>query len=59
MAARAALVPELATLDLTQALTRLNSPIVMAQGRHDQVAPSSVAERYAELLEAPSKQLVV
>jgi pimeloyl-ACP methyl ester carboxylesterase len=52
-------VPELATLDLTQALTRLNSPIVMAQGRHDQVAPSSVAERYAELLEAPSKQLVV
>ena len=30
----------------------------MAQGRHDQVAPPSAAERYAELLEAPSKQLV-
>jgi pimeloyl-ACP methyl ester carboxylesterase len=57
-AAQAALVPELAALDLTRALTRLNSPIVMVQGRHDQVAPASSAERYAELLEAPSKQLV-
>jgi pimeloyl-ACP methyl ester carboxylesterase len=30
----------------------------MAQGRHDQVAPPSAAEQYAELLEAPHKQLV-
>jgi pimeloyl-ACP methyl ester carboxylesterase len=30
----------------------------MAQGRHDQVAPLSAAERYAHLLEAPHKQLV-
>jgi pimeloyl-ACP methyl ester carboxylesterase len=57
-AARATLVPELAALDLTHALTRLSSPIVMVQGRHDQVAPASSAERYVELLEAPSKQLV-
>jgi pimeloyl-ACP methyl ester carboxylesterase len=57
-AARAALLPELAALDLAHTLTRLNTPIVMAQGRHDQVAPPSAAERYAELLEAPSKQLV-
>jgi len=57
-AAQAALLPELATLDLTHTLTRLNTPIVMAQGRRDQVAPPSVAERYAELLEAPGKQLV-
>jgi pimeloyl-ACP methyl ester carboxylesterase len=57
-AARAALVPELAALDLTHTLTRLNTPIVMAQGRHDQVAPPSAAERYAHLLEAPHKQLV-
>jgi pimeloyl-ACP methyl ester carboxylesterase len=57
-AARAALVPELATLDLTHTLTRLNTPIVMVQGRHDQVAPASSAERYAESLQAPSKQLV-
>jgi pimeloyl-ACP methyl ester carboxylesterase len=57
-AAQAALLPELAALDLTHTLTRLNTPIVMAQGRHDQVAPPSAAERYAEVLEAPSKQLV-
>jgi pimeloyl-ACP methyl ester carboxylesterase len=57
-AAQAALVPELAVLDLTHTLTRLDTPIVMAQGRHDQVAPPSVAERYAGLLEAPHKQLV-
>lgn len=57
-AAQAALLPELAALDLPHTLTRLDRPIVMAQGRHDQVAPASAAERYAELLEAPSKQLV-
>jgi pimeloyl-ACP methyl ester carboxylesterase len=57
-AAQAALLPELARLDLPHTLTRLNTPIVMAQGRHDQVAPPSVAERYAELLEAPGKRLV-
>jgi pimeloyl-ACP methyl ester carboxylesterase len=58
MAAQAALGPELAALDLTHTLPRLNTPIVMAQGRHDQVAPPTAAERYAELLQAPSKQLV-
>lgn len=57
-ASRAALLPELATLDLPHTLTRVDTPIVMVQGRHDQVAPASAAERYAELLEAPSKQLV-
>jgi pimeloyl-ACP methyl ester carboxylesterase len=57
-AARAALLPELAALDLTHTLTCLDTPIVMAQGRHDQVAPASAAERYAESLQAPHKQLV-
>ena len=57
-ATQAALVPELRALDLTHTLTHLNCPIVMVQGRHDQVAPPSPAERYAELLQAPSKQLV-
>jgi pimeloyl-ACP methyl ester carboxylesterase len=57
-AAQAALLPELAALDLTHTLTRLHFPVVLVQGRHDQVAPASSAERYAELLEAPSKQLV-
>jgi pimeloyl-ACP methyl ester carboxylesterase len=57
-AARAALLPELEALDLTHTLSRLNCPIVMVQGRHDQVAPTAFAERYAESLEAPHKQLV-
>jgi pimeloyl-ACP methyl ester carboxylesterase len=54
----AALAPELETLDLTVTLPSLNCPIVMVQGRHDQVAPGSAAERYAELLTAPSKHFV-
>jgi len=57
-AAQAALVPELAALDLAHTLTRLGTPVVMVQGRHDQVAPPSAAERYAESLQAPHKQLV-
>jgi len=57
-AAQAALLPELATLDLPNTLTELKTPVVMVQGRLDQVAPPATAERYAELLQAPSKRLV-
>ena len=57
-ATQAALLPELEALDLTDTLPSLNCPIVMVQGRHDQIAPASAAERYAELLTAPSKQFV-
>jgi pimeloyl-ACP methyl ester carboxylesterase len=57
-ATQAALLPELATLDLVRTLPRLDVPVVMVQGRLDQVAPGAAAERYASSLEAPSKQLV-
>ena len=57
-ATQAALLPELATLDLVRTLPRLDVPVVMVQGRLDQVAPGAAAERYASALEAPSKQLV-
>ncbi len=57
-ATTAAVLPELEALDLTDALPRLDCPVVMVQGRHDQVAPGSAAERYAEVLTAPSKQFV-
>jgi pimeloyl-ACP methyl ester carboxylesterase len=57
-ATTAAVLPELETLDLTATLPRLDCPVVMVQGRHDQVSPGSAAERYAELLTAPSKQFV-
>jgi pimeloyl-ACP methyl ester carboxylesterase len=39
-------------------LPRLDVPVVMVQGRLDQVAPAAAAERYASSLEAPRKQLV-
>jgi pimeloyl-ACP methyl ester carboxylesterase len=55
---QAALLPELATMDLARTLPRLEVPVVMVQGRHDQVAPGAAAQRYAGSLQAPSKRLV-
>jgi pimeloyl-ACP methyl ester carboxylesterase len=55
---QAALLPELAGMDLAAALPRLEVPVVMVQGRHDRVAPGEAAQRYATSLQAASKQLV-
>jgi pimeloyl-ACP methyl ester carboxylesterase len=55
---QAALLPELATMDLAATVPRLDVPVVMVQGRLDQVAPGAAAQRYAGALQAPSKQLV-
>src|SRR6266545_4747519 len=57
-ATQAALLPELATTDLVRTMPRLDVPIVMAQGRLDQVAPGEAAQRFHDSLTAPSKQLV-
>ena len=57
-ATQAALLPELATMDLARTLPRLEVPVVMVQGRHDQVAPGAAAQRYASSLQAPGKRLV-
>jgi pimeloyl-ACP methyl ester carboxylesterase len=57
-ATQTALLPELATLDLTASLPRIEVPIVIVQGRHDQVAPATAAQRYAACLQAPGKRLV-
>jgi pimeloyl-ACP methyl ester carboxylesterase len=57
-ATQAALLPELARMDLARALPRLEVPVVMVQGRHDQVAPGEAAQQYATSLQAPGKQLV-
>ena len=56
-ATQAALLPDLATMDLAATLPRLEVPVVMVQGRHDQVAPGAAAQRYASSLQAPGKQL--
>ena len=45
-------------MDLARTLPRLEVPVVMVQGRHDQVAPGGAAQRYASSLQAPSKRLV-
>ena len=39
-ATQAALLPDLASMDLTRSLPRLDVPVVMVQGRHDQVRPA-------------------
>jgi pimeloyl-ACP methyl ester carboxylesterase len=57
-ATQGALLAELASMDLASALPRIDVPVVMVQGRHDQVAPGAAAQRYAGLLQAPGKQLV-
>jgi pimeloyl-ACP methyl ester carboxylesterase len=44
--------------NLAAAVPRIDVPVVMVQGRHDQVAPGAAAREYASLLQAPSKQLV-
>jgi pimeloyl-ACP methyl ester carboxylesterase len=56
--AQDALLAELATLDLAAAVPELAVPVVMIQGRLDQVAPDEAAQRYADALQAPSKQLL-
>ena len=57
-ATQAALLPELASMDLARTVPRLEVPVVMVQGRHDQVAPGEAAQRYATSLQAPGKQLI-
>jgi pimeloyl-ACP methyl ester carboxylesterase len=57
-ATQSALLSELATLDLTRTLPGIGIPVVMVQGRLDQVAPAEAAQRFADSVEAPIKQLV-
>ena len=57
-ATQAALLPDLASMNLTRSLPRIDVPVVMVQGRHDQVAPGESAQQYASSLQAPGKQLI-
>jgi pimeloyl-ACP methyl ester carboxylesterase len=56
-ATQAALLPQLANTNLIESMPRLNVPIVIAQGRRDQVAPAESAQRFYDSLSAPTKQL--
>ena len=53
-----ALLPELAHLDLGKLLPGIDTPVVLVQGRNDQVAPGHSAQHYFDMLQAPSKELV-
>jgi pimeloyl-ACP methyl ester carboxylesterase len=57
-ATQAALLPDLATMDLTRTLPRIEVPVLLVQGRHDQVAPGDSAQQYGSSLQAPRKQLI-
>jgi pimeloyl-ACP methyl ester carboxylesterase len=56
-ATQAALLPLLASTNLVESMPRLDVPIVIAQGRRDQVAPAESAQRFYDSLSAPNKQL--
>ena len=45
-------------MDLVESLSTIGVPVIMVQGRLDQVAPGEAAQRYFDQLSAPSKQLV-
>ena len=57
-ATQAALLPEMAELDLANTASHLDVPLVMVQGRLDKVAPVEAAQRYFDNVVAPSKELV-
>jgi pimeloyl-ACP methyl ester carboxylesterase len=57
-ATQAALVPQLAGTDLVHTVPRLEVPIVLVQGRLDQVAPAHAAQRFHDSVAALDKQLV-
>lgn len=57
-ASQAALLPLLASTDLVTTMPRLDVPIILVQGRLDQVAPGVAAQRFYDALAAPSKKLV-
>jgi pimeloyl-ACP methyl ester carboxylesterase len=57
-ATQAALLMEMAQIDLVRDLPRLDVPVVLVQGRHDQVAPAVAATSFVDSLAAPSKELV-
>jgi pimeloyl-ACP methyl ester carboxylesterase len=57
-ASQAALLPELAVTDLVRSVPHLDVPVVLVQGRLDQVAPGAATQRFHDSLTAPRKRLV-
>jgi pimeloyl-ACP methyl ester carboxylesterase len=57
-ASQAALLPDLAGTDLVHSVPTLDVPIVLVQGRLDQVSPGAATQRFHDSLTAPKKRLV-
>jgi pimeloyl-ACP methyl ester carboxylesterase len=50
--------PQLLHVDLFERVPRIDVPVFLMEGRHDQEVPAELAEKYFEALEAPSKELI-
>jgi pimeloyl-ACP methyl ester carboxylesterase len=50
--------PQILAIDLMAQAPALKVPVYLLEGRHDHEAPSVLAERYFEALEAPRKALI-
>lgn len=50
--------PQIRSIDLFTQAPELEVPVYLLEGRHDMEAPSSLAERYHEVLVAPRKALI-
>jgi proline iminopeptidase len=50
--------PQLQSLDFRQAVTRLEVPVYLLQGRHELHSRMGLALEWFEALQAPSKQLI-
>lgn len=53
-----ALLPDLLKLDMTEVVPRVEIPVYFAVGRHDLMAPPSVAAAYFARLTAPTKEWI-
>ena len=50
--------PQVMRLDFMKQVPEISIPVFFFQGRHDYVASSSLVEKYAAVLKAPTKELV-
>ena len=52
------LLDELSEVDLTDEIDRVEQPVYLLHGRHDRLAPSSLARSYLDALDAPAKEWI-
>jgi pimeloyl-ACP methyl ester carboxylesterase len=50
--------PQLLKVDLFKSVPEFKIPVYMMEGRHDHEVPSEIAQRYFDVIKAPSKELI-